>query len=93
MKFRRDWRWLVVPRKIRKMSYMDLFQKRIAQIKASRVVCLWQPMKRLIYGETSWRKCLSMNGRLLFLRMISSNIPILWGLGTSWYRVPACNFM
>ena len=53
MKFRRDWRWLVVPRKIRKMSYMNLFQKRIAQIKASRVVCLWQPMKRLIYGETS----------------------------------------
>ena len=30
---------------------------------------------------TSWRKCLSMNERLLFFRMVSSNTPILWGLG------------
>ena len=59
-------------------------------------------MKRLAYGgavlvpmavPTSWRKCLSMNERLLFFRMVSSSIPIVWGLGPSGGRVLACNFM
>ena len=35
IKYCRDWNWLVVPRKIKKMSSMNLFQKNIAQIKAS----------------------------------------------------------
>ena len=48
------------------------------------------PMKRLAYDgvtlvsmavPTSWRKCLSMNKRLLFFRLASSNIPIVWELG------------
>ena len=46
-------------------------------------------MKRLVYGgvvlvpmamPTSWRKCLSLDERLLFFRMVSSNTPIVWGL-------------
>ena len=58
-------------------------------------------MKRLAYDGatlvpmavlTNWRKCLSMNERLLFLRMVSSNIPIVWGLGSPGGRVLACNF-
>ena len=49
-------------------------------------------MKRLACGRaalvpmtvlTSWRKCLSMNETLLFFRMVSSNIQIVWGLGVS----------
>ena len=35
IKYCRDWNWIVVPRKIKKMSSMNLFQKNIAQIKAS----------------------------------------------------------
>ena len=102
MKSCRDWSWLVVPRKIRKMSSMNLFQKGIAQMKASRMVSSWQPMKRLVYGgaallpmgvPTSWRKCLSMNEKLLILRMVSSKIPIVWGLGALGVRMSACNFM
>ena len=38
MKSFMDWSCLVVPRKIRKMSSMNLFQKGIAQIKASQMV-------------------------------------------------------
>ena len=38
MKSFMDWSCLVVPMKIRKMSSMNLFQKRIAQMKASRMV-------------------------------------------------------
>ena len=58
---------------------MNLFQKRITQIKALQMVSSWQPMKRLTYGgtalvpvavPTSWRKCLSMNERLLFNKCI-----------------------
>ena len=33
-----DWSCLVVSRKVRKMSSMNIFQKKIAQIKASRMV-------------------------------------------------------
>ena len=50
MKSCRDWSWLVVPREIRNMSSINLFQKRIAQIKALQMVFSWQPMKRLGYG-------------------------------------------
>ena len=59
-------------------------------------------MKRWLYGgtalvpmavPTSWRKCLSMNERLLFFRIVSSNTPIVWGLGVLGGRVLACNFM
>ena len=35
-----DWSCLMVPRKIMKMSSLNLFQKGIAQMKASRVVSL-----------------------------------------------------
>ena len=38
MKSFMDWSCLVVPMKIRKMSSMNLFQKRIAQMKASQMV-------------------------------------------------------
>ena len=59
-------------------------------------------LKRLAYGGaalvpmavlTSWRKCLSMNERFLFFRMVSSNAPIVWRLGATGGRVLACNFM
>ena len=59
-------------------------------------------MKRLVYGgvvlvpmamPTSWRKCLSLNERLLFFRMVSSNTLIVQGLGAPGGRVLACNFM
>ena len=40
MKSFMDWSCLVVPMKIRKMSSMNLFQKRIAQMKASQMVSL-----------------------------------------------------
>ena len=59
-------------------------------------------MKRLAYGgaalvlmvvPTSWRKCLSLNERLLFFRIVSSNTPIVLGLGAPGGRVLACNFM
>ena len=65
MKSCRDWSWLVVPRKIRQMSSMNLFQKGIAQMKVLWMVCSWRPMERLAYGgaalvpmavPTSWRK-------------------------------------
>ena len=54
--------------------------------------------ERLAYGvsmaaPTSWRKCLSMNEKLLFFRMISSSIPIVWGLWATGGRVLVCNFM
>ena len=42
---------------------------------------------------TSWRKCLSMNKRLLFFRMVSSKIPIVWGmghLGVGYWHVILC---
>lgn len=90
MKSCNDWNWFVVPRKIMKMSLMSLFQKRVAQIKASRMISSWQPMKRLTYGAaalapmavlTSRRKCLSLNERFLFLRMVLSNVSIVWGFG------------
>ena len=42
---------------------------------------------------TSWRKCLSINERLLFFRMVPSNTTILWGLRVPGGRVLACNFM
>ena len=57
-------------------------------------------MKRLTYGgaalfpmavPTSWRKCLSMNERLLFFRMVSSNAPVVWRLGAFGGRVLAYN--
>ena len=101
MKSCSDGSWFVVPRKIMKMSSMNVFQKRNAQIKTSQMVSWWRPMKRLAYGETalvpmavptSWRKCLSMNERL-FLRMVSSNIPIVWGIGVPGSTVSALNFM
>ena len=59
-------------------------------------------MKRLAYSgaalvpmavPTSWRKCLSMNERLLFFRMVSSSTPIVRGPGKPGGRVLACNFM
>ena len=53
------------------------------------MVSSFQRMKRLAYGGvalvpmavlTSLRKCLSLKENFLFLRMVSSNIPIVWGL-------------
>ena len=53
-------------------------------------------MKKMAYGgaalvpmamPTSWRKCQSMNKRFLFLRMVSSNTPIVWGLEATGGRV------
>ena len=41
----------------------------------------------------SWGKCLSVNEILLFFKMVSSNTPILRGLGALGGRVLACNFM
>ena len=102
MKSCRDWSWLVVPRKIRKMSSMNLFQKGIAQMKVLQMISFWQPMKKLVYGgaalvpmavPASWRKCLSMNERLLFLRIVSSKMPIMWGFGVPGDRMSACSFM
>ena len=103
MKSFMDWSCSVVPRKIRKISSMNLFQNGMAQIKASRMVSSWRPMKRLAYGgaalvpmavPTSWRKCLSMNERLLFFRMVSISIPIVWGsghLGVGCWHVTSCS--
>ena len=54
-------------------------------------------MKRLAYGgtalvpatvRTSWRKCLSMNERLLFLRIVSSKTPMVWALRVPGGRRP-----
>ena len=96
------WSCLVVPGKIRKMSSMNLFQKGIAQMKASWMVSSWRPMKRLAYGgadlnpigvPTFWRKHLPMNEKLLFLRMVSSNTQIVLGLQTPGGRMLACNFI
>ena len=93
---------LIVPKKIRKMLSQNLFQKGIAQIITSSMVSSWQPMKRLAYGRaglvpvavpTSWRKCLPMNERLLYFRMVSSNILIVLGLEVPGGKVLACNFM
>ena len=42
---------------------------------------------------TNWRKFLSMNERLLFFRMVSSSIPIVWGLeapGVRCWHVISC---
>ena len=73
---------MVGPRKIRKMLSMNLFQKRIDQIKAFWMVSSWWSIKRLVYGGTilvpragliSWRTFLPMNEKLLFFKMISSN--------------------
>ena len=58
MKSFKDWSCLVVHRKIRKMSSMDLYQEGRD----------WQPMESLAYGgvalvsmamQTVWRKCSS----------------------------------
>ena len=63
---------------------------------------LWQHMKRLGYGgmalvpmavRRSWRKCLYMNEKLLFFRMVSSSIPIVWALGAPRGRAGRCNFI
>ena len=87
MKSCNDWNWFVVPRKIMKMSFMNLFQKRVAQIKALKMISSWQPMKSLTYGGaalapmavlTSRRKCLSLNESFLFLRMVLNNKSIVW---------------
>lgn len=89
MKFFKDWSCSVVPRKIKKISSKNLFQKGKAQMKASQMVSLWRPMKRMAYGVaafvpiavlSSWRKCRYMDERLLFFRMISNSILILWVL-------------
>ena len=89
MKSFMEWSCLVVPRKIRKMSSLNLFQKGIAQIKASQMVSSWRPMKRLAYDvaalapmavPASCRECLSMNERLLFFRMFFQVILLLCGL-------------
>ena len=58
-------------------------------------------MKRLAYSgaalvpmavPTSWRKCLSMNERLLFFRMVSSSTPIVQGnLGVECWHVISCS--
>ena len=57
-------------------------------------------MKMLAYGGVvlvpiavpiCWRKFLSMNERLLFFRIVSSNTPIVWRLGVPGGRVLACN--
>ena len=42
---------------------------------------------------TIWSKYLSMNKRLFFFRMVSSNTPILWWLRAPGGRVLARNFM
>ena len=87
MKYLMDWSCLAVPRKIRKMSSMNLFQKSIGQIKGFEMISSRRLMKRLAYGgvalvsmivPASWTKCLSMNGKLLFFWMASNNTPILW---------------
>ena len=39
---------------------------------------------------TNWRKCLFVNERLLFSRMVSSSIPIVWRLGAPRGRVLVC---
>ena len=97
-----DWSCLVVPRKIRKTSSGNLLQTWMAQMKAYWIASLWQTMKGwrmvLAYGvsmavPTSWRKYLSMNEKLLFSRMGSSSIPMLWGLWATGGRVLVCNFM
>ena len=43
--------------------------------------------------STSWRKRLSMNERVVFFRIVSSSIPIVWGLGAPGGKVLTCNFM
>ena len=71
MKSCRDWSWLVVPRKIRKMSSMNLFQKGIGQMKVSRMVSSWQPMKKLACGGAALvPMAVPMSERLLFLRIV-----------------------
>ena len=45
MKTFMDWSCLVVSKKIRKMSSMNLLLKGIAQIKASWMVSSWQPVE------------------------------------------------
>ena len=69
---------------------------------ASQIVSSWRPMKRLAYGGAalfpmavpiSWRKCLSMNEGLLYLRIVSSSIPIVWGLRAPGGWASACNLI
>ena len=69
---------------------------------ASQIVSSWRPMKRLAYGgaalvpmavPTSWRKCLSMNESLLYLRIVSSSIPIVWGLRAPGDWASVCNLI
>ena len=43
-----------MPRKIKKISSKNLFEKRIAQMKASEVVSLWRLMKRMGYGGATF---------------------------------------
>ena len=67
----RDWSWLVVPRKIRKMSSINLFQKGIAQMKVSGMVSSWRPMKKLACGGAALvPMTVPMSERLLFLRIV-----------------------
>ena len=65
---------------------MNLFQKGIALMKASRKVSSSRHTKMLAYGgaalvpmavPTSWRKYLSTNERLLFFMFFRSNTPIV----------------
>ena len=53
-KFFMDWSYLVVPRKIRKISSMNLIQKGMAQMKASWMTFLWRSMRKLSNGGMVW---------------------------------------
>ena len=66
------------------------------------MVSLWWPIKSLVYGgaalvplavSTRWRKCLPINERLFYFRMVSSDIPIVFGLRAPGGRVLAYNFV
>lgn len=88
-----------MPREIKKIPSLNIFQKVIAQIKTFLMVSLWQPMKRLAYGRATLvpmalpKSCLPMNESLLFFSKISSNISIARGLKAPRGRVLTCNFM
>ena len=58
--------------------------------------------EKLVYGgaalvpmavSTSWGKCLSMNERLLCLRVVSSSIAVVWTFEEPGGRASACNFI
>ena len=94
MKSCKDWRWLLVPRKIRKMSSKNLFQKRIAQIKASWFLhgSPWEGWHMVGWLGShvcvdQLEKMLIQEWKVISLRMVSSNIPIVWGLGAPGGRV------